>query len=205
MRATRWAPLAGLVTVLGSVLWLFALDMRTAILALVKCWSGGMAAAMLRSGKSRRGTVGFVVALAGALGWLLAWLAYDNPVVVGTYTRRAESGQIIAVINYTIGSIARRELTIIPFLAFGAGLMLMAHQPSYARVINVMFRFLGFVSLCWFGWLVWEQYLDAVTPPFVYATLRLLFGLGWATLGYLLLARGSRLFTTPYRRSITRS
>lgn len=205
MRYSRLVPLAGFVIVLGSAIWLFALDMRTSLLGIVACWTGVMVASMVHGIRQRRITVGFGLALVGAAGWLIAGLLQDNSIVVGTHIRRSESGQIIAALNYTIGDIARRDLTIMPFLVFGTGLLLMARAPGYGRAVSVMFRLLGLLSLCLFGWLAWDQYLDGMTPPFIDITLKLLFGLGWAALGYLLMAHGSRSLTTLYRHRITRS
>jgi hypothetical protein len=201
MHRVPFVQTGGLITVIGGCIWVFALETQTLALAMILCWAGVVTIYYYstQQASTKIVTIGFGLTSFGMLGWLGAWLGYRNNAILSTRYRWSESGQIIDVINYTVGYIAQRYLAIPAYLVFGVGLLLLA-RGIRLQPWNVLIRLLGYLSLSLYCSLVWEVYLDAITLPFVYPTLRLLFALGWLALGYLLWSRATHLPAKAYRQ-----
>lgn len=184
--------LAGMSAVVGGGLWLVALEMQTAVLGLALCSAGVVGMALGSAPARRTDRLGLGLVLLAMLAWLLAWLCRDSPLLLTTTTLRTESGQVIAVLRHTLGEVARRELTILPVAVLGAGLLLTGWGRGLHRSVRALLPTLAWLHLALGVALAWEYYLDALTPPSLYAALKLALGLGWVALGYLLV-------THPYR------
>jgi|GEM_PF-7053840 len=201
MRHVPFVQTGGLITLIGGSIWVFAVEMRTLALAIVLCWVGVATVYSYATPHPRRMTakVGFGVTSFGVLSWLGAWFGAHNDVILATHHRLSESGHVIDVINYTVGYLAQRYLASSAYLVFGIGLLLVAPRTS-GHQWNVLLRVLGYLSLSLYTSLAWEVYLDAVTSPFIYTTLRFLFAVAWLALGYRLWAGAPQLPTKAYRQ-----
>ncbi|WP_025745659.1 hypothetical protein [Kallotenue papyrolyticum] len=191
----RVLHLAGVSAIIGGSLWLVALERHTAILGLVLCGAAAIAMALGSWEPRRSAGLGVGLVLCGTLTWLLAWLCRDSLLLLATSVVRTESGQAITVLRHTLGELAGRDLFILPFVVVGVGLLSTPQTRRSRWSVGALRRMIGGLHLALGVALAWEYYLDAITPPSLYAALKLALGLGWVALGYLLV-------THPYRAPV---
>jgi hypothetical protein len=188
----RYLQVSALLTFVGGSLWLIALSSQMLNIALLLCSLGMLGSYFHDSYKYHlrsRTRLGFRFIGISALGSFVAWLGNNHPYVVFTQHRTSETGQVIDVIHYTVGYIAQRYVAVSVLLFFGLGLLLIAHRlsgPAHPGHWYFFLRLLGIISLSLYFWLVWDLYLDAISPMMLYTTLRTIFGIGWLSVSYYL-------------------